>query len=74
MIKQIGKIKKLAHSSAETVSAWKCYRCNLIFHEESLAFLHEDISNHSAVRIEYDYGSPRLIKESLGLVVETLAN
>jgi Zn-finger protein len=74
MIMQIGKKKKLAHSSGGTVSVWKCYRCNLIFHEESLAFLHEDISNHSAVRVEYDYGSPRLIKESRGLVVETFTN
>jgi hypothetical protein len=48
MIKQIGKKKRLAHSRAETVSAWKCYRCNLIFHEESLVLLHEDISHHSA--------------------------
>jgi hypothetical protein len=74
MIKQIGKKKKLAHSSADTISVWKCYRCNLIFHEKSLAFLHEDISNHSAVRVEYDYGSPRLIKERRGLVVETFTN
>jgi hypothetical protein len=66
--------KKLAHSSTETVSAWKCYKCNLIFHEKSLAFLHEDISSHSAVRVEYDYGRPKLIKESLGLVVETFTN
>ena len=74
MSKQIGKKKKFAHSSAETVSAWICYRCNLIFHEKLLAFLHEDISSHSAVRVEYDYGRPRLIRESLGLVVETLTN
>jgi len=74
MSKQNGKKRKSVHSRAETVSAWKCYRCNLIFHGESLAFLHEDISNHSAVRVEYDYGSPRLIKENLGLVIETLAN
>jgi hypothetical protein len=74
MIRQIGKKKELAHSNAETASAWKCYRCNLIFHKESLAFLHEDISNHSAVRVEYDYGSPRLIKESRRLAVETFTN
>ena len=72
MSKQNGKKKKLAHSSAETVSARKCYRCNLLFYEESLALLHEDISNHSAVRVESDYGRPRLIKESLGLVVRLL--
>jgi hypothetical protein len=74
MINQIGKKKDLAHSSAETAGAWKCYRCNLIFHEESLAFLHEDISSHSAVRVEYDYRRPRLIKESLESVIETFTN
>jgi hypothetical protein len=74
MIKQIGKKKELAHSNAETASAWKRYRCNLSFHKESLAFLHEDISNHSAVRVEYDYGSPRLIKESRRIAVETFTN
>jgi hypothetical protein len=74
MIKQIGKKKELDHSNAETVGTWKCYRCNLIFHEGSLAFLHEDISNHSAVRVEYDYESPRLIKESRRLAVETFTN
>jgi hypothetical protein len=71
MSKQVGKKRKLAHSSAETVSAWKCYRCNLVFHEEWLASLHEDISNHSAIRAEYDYEKPRLIKESLGLMIGT---
>lgn len=74
MSKQNGKKGKLVHSRAETVSAWKCYRCNLIFHEDSLALLHEDISSHPAVRVEYDYGRPRIIKESLGLVVETFTN
>jgi hypothetical protein len=74
MSKQNGKKRKLVHSSAETVSAWKCYRCNLIFYEESLAFIHEDISNHPAVRVEYDYGRSGLIKESLGLVVGTFTN
>ena len=74
MTKQINKKRKLAHSSAETISAWKCYRCNLIFSEKSLAFLHEDISNHSAVRVEFDYGRSRLIKESPEILVETFMN
>jgi hypothetical protein len=73
MNKKIDKKKNLAKSSVETVSVWKCYRCNLIFHE-SLALLNEDISNHSAVRVEYDYESPRLTKESRGLAVETFTN
>ena len=74
MSKQNDKKRKLVHSRAETVGTWKCYRCNLIFHDESLALLHEDISNHPAVRVNYDYGTPRLIRESLGLVVENFTN
>ena len=31
--------------------AWKCYRCNLIFREESHALLHKDITNHLASEI-----------------------
>lgn len=74
MSKENGKKRKLVHSRADTVGTWKCYRCNLIFHGESLALLHEAISNHSAVRVEYDYGIPRLIRERLELVVETFKN
>jgi hypothetical protein len=74
MSKQNDKRRKLVHSRAETVGTWKCYRCNLIFHDESLTLLHEDISSHSAVRVEYDYGIPRLIRESLGVVDETFTN
>ena len=32
--------------------AWKCYRCDLTFREESHAFIHTDISNHSTRQIE----------------------
>jgi|GEM_PF-1870008 hypothetical protein len=74
MSRQNGKKRKLVHSKAETVGTWKCYRCNLIFHDDSLAFLHEDISSHSAVRVEYEYGISKLIRESLGLVVENFTN
>ena len=74
MSRQNGKKRKLVHSKAETVGTWKCYRCNLIFHDESLAFLHEDISSHSAVRVVYEYGISKIIRESLGLVVENFTN
>lgn len=74
MSRQNGKKRKLVHSKAETVDTWKCYRCNLIFHDDSLAFLHEDISSHSAVRVKYEYGISKLIRESLGLVVENFTN
>ncbi len=32
--------------------AWKCYRCNLIFTEESHALLHEDLSSHSVREVQ----------------------
>ena len=32
--------------------AWKCYRCNLIFTEESYAILHEDLSKHSVREVQ----------------------
>ena len=32
--------------------AWKCYICDLTFKEESHAFVHTDISNHSTRQIE----------------------
>jgi hypothetical protein len=87
MSSQNGKKRNTVHSKAETVGTWKCYRCNLIFHDDSLVFLHEDISSHSAVRflhedisshsavrVEYEYGISKLIRESLGLVVENFTN
>jgi hypothetical protein len=55
-------------------STWKCYRCNLIFHEESMASLHKKISNHSTIEIDQNYGKFRLLKQRRGLVVETVAN
>ena len=33
-------------------STWKCYRCSLIFHEEWLASLHKEISNHLSRMLE----------------------
>jgi hypothetical protein len=32
-------------------AAWKCYRCNLIFREESHGILHKEISNHNINKI-----------------------
>lgn len=74
MSKQDGEKKRLTPSKVESVSVWKCYRCNLIFHEESMAFLHKEISNHSSVQVGHDYGRFRLIDERLGLAAETFAN
>jgi hypothetical protein len=47
----VGVIKKLIRDLTAS-STWKCYRCNLIFHQESMASLHKKISNHSAIRVE----------------------
>ena len=55
MSKQNGKKERLTLSKIESVSVWKCYRCNLIFNEESMEALHKEISNHSAVRLDHDY-------------------
>jgi len=35
-----------------TIIAWKCYRCNLTFRDESHVILHKDISNHPTRKIE----------------------
>ena len=31
---------------------WMCYRCNLTFNDESIAALHDTITNHCARKIE----------------------
>ncbi len=35
-----------------TITAWKCYRCDLIFRDESHVIIHKDISNHPTRKIE----------------------
>ena len=35
-----------------STKAWKCYRCNLIFTEETHALLHEDLSRHSVREVQ----------------------
>ena len=74
MSKQNDEKKILTLSKIEYVSVWKCYRCNLIFHEESMAALHKEISNHSVVQLDHDYGRLRSINEKLGLAAETFVN
>jgi len=39
-------------STEKNNSAWRCYRCNLTFREESHAVIHNEISNHSTRQIE----------------------
>ena len=74
MSKQNDEKKRLTLSKIESVSVWKCYRCNLIFHEESMAALHKEISNHSVVQLDHDYGRLRSINEKLRLKAETFVN
>ncbi|HXW02540.1 MAG TPA: hypothetical protein VD828_04125 [Candidatus Nitrosotenuis sp.] len=35
-----------------TTTAWKCYRCDLTFKEESHATLHKNICNHESRQIK----------------------
>jgi hypothetical protein len=35
-----------------STKAWKCYRCNLVFTDESHAALHEDLSKHGVTEIQ----------------------
>jgi len=35
-----------------SMTAWKCYRCNLTFKHETHAIMHKDISRHSPRQIE----------------------
>ncbi len=35
-----------------SMTAWKCYRCNLTFKQETHAIMHKDISRHSSRQIE----------------------
>ena len=52
-IAQVQYIYKLK-SRIDYVStkAWKCYRCNLTFTDESHAALHEDLSRHNVREIQ----------------------
>jgi len=35
-----------------SVIAWKCYRCDLTFRDESHVIIHKDISRHPVQQIE----------------------
>jgi hypothetical protein len=45
-----------------------------MFHEDSMAALHKEISNHSVVQLDHDYGRFRSINEKLRLAAETFVN
>lgn len=34
-----------------TEKAWKCFRCNLMFKDEHLAHVHEEIAKHHVTKI-----------------------
>jgi len=38
------------------MNAWKCYRCNLSFTEESHVDMHHQLTKHSARPIEFVQG------------------
>ena len=74
MSKQNDEKKRLTLSKIESVSVWKCYRCNLMFHEDSMAALHIEISNHSVVQLDHENGRFRSINEKLRLAAEIFVN
>ena len=51
---------------ANPTKIWKCYRCDLVFKQELLAEIHNDITKHPVERIESIY-SMTPIKTKKGL-------
>lgn len=50
---QVQYIYKLkSRTNSVSIKAWKCYRCNLTFTDESHAALHEDLSKHNVREIQ----------------------
>ncbi|MDE1839625.1 MAG: hypothetical protein KGH87_06870 [Thaumarchaeota archaeon] len=50
---QVQYIYKLkSRTNSMSTKAWKCYRCNLTFADESHAALHEDLSKHNVREIQ----------------------
>jgi hypothetical protein len=45
-----------------------------MFHEDSMAALHKEISNHSVVQLDHENGRFRSINEKLRLAAETFVN
>jgi len=43
---------KYKFCAIKNMKAWKCYRCDLTFKEESHVIIHKDISRHSVQQIE----------------------
>jgi len=39
-------------NESTNVMAWKCYRCDLVFREESQVIIHKDILKHPIQQIE----------------------
>ncbi|MGQ0772183.1 MAG: hypothetical protein ACT4NT_05375 [Nitrososphaerota archaeon] len=35
-----------------SAKVWKCFRCNLVFRDESLAELHKTLCNHNTTSID----------------------
>jgi len=50
--KQSDSIEDQVKKTKKDNRAWKCYRCDLIFNEESHGLIHNDISNHHIQQIQ----------------------
>lgn len=46
------KLEEKYNSNGKNLEQWKCYRCNIIFGNESIAKLHEDILKHRVYKIK----------------------
>ena len=56
------EIKPLRNTTSENYNTiWVCYRCNLTFHEESTVSIHNDITKHSARKIEFLKGDLKVV-------------
>ena len=44
--------------------AWKCYRCDLTFRDESHVIIHKDISQHPVRQIELFFINDEIIHQS----------
>jgi len=55
--KDTNNVLRFNVGSGNQNAVWICYRCNLRFYEESIAGLHNRLSNHSPRKIEFSQRS-----------------
>ena len=45
-------IVKLSYCVMSGMIAWKCYRCNLVFKDQSHVIMHDEVSRHDAIEVK----------------------